>query len=69
MKFNAPGGLPPPHFLNLLKSQGLSSEHGFEEISRFCILADGMVKHYSNCHDKKNRIVIPTTTTCQQLIS
>ena len=69
LKKIAPGGMPTQNFLNLLSVQRLNDDKGIEEVSRFEIFQDNLVKHYSHCFDTDGKMIYPSKESAEELFS
>ena len=63
LKYDAKGGMPVQNFMNMLRDENLFDDTGIEEISRFCILDEEDVFHYSNITDAKGNMIFPSAET------
>ena len=69
LKKIAPGGMPTQNFLNLLSVQRLNDDKGIEEVSRFEIFQDNLVKHYSHFFDTDGKMIYPSKESAEELFS
>ena len=60
LNYDAKGGMPTQNFINMLRAENLFDSTGIDEISRFCIVDEDDVFHYSNMTDANEDIIFPT---------